>query len=136
RSANPSPLKSDVPAILQSAEIVPMEAPPKKDAPFISQIERSPVVVFCQTISDLPSLLKSWTTGAEAVGTPLRTTLLSVSAMKRTPARFTATPVGVSNRANVPVPSVAPDVPALPPIVVTTPAGEILRISLFAASAT
>ena len=44
--------------------------------------------------------------------------------------------VGVVNRAAEPVPSVVPIVPAMPAMVVTTPAGVTLRIVLPLASAT
>ena len=42
-----------------SVPMVPREAPPRKEVPFNSQMLRSPVTVFCQMRSDLPSPLKS-----------------------------------------------------------------------------
>src|SRR5690349_6643944 len=58
----PSPSTSPTPAMTQLVSvIVANTAPPRRVAPFISQIAFSPVVLLCHRMSDLPSPSKSAT---------------------------------------------------------------------------
>src|SRR6476661_2867302 len=69
-------------------------------------------------------------------GVILRIVLLLVSATKMLPTLSMATAAGPLKRAALPVPLALPVLPAKPAKVVTTPAGVILRMVLFAVSAT
>src|SRR5437667_2609913 len=58
-SALPSPLKSLEPAMLHAVGTVPKLTVDVRVVPFMSQITRWPVELFCQRMSGLPSPLKS-----------------------------------------------------------------------------
>ena len=82
----------------------------------------------------VPSMLvKAAWAPASVVTTPagviMRTRQLLASVTKTLPAASTAMPRGKANSAAAPVPSALPDTLACPAIVVTTPAGVILRMT-------
>src|ERR1700726_1459763 len=66
----------------------------------------------------------------------LRIVLLPASVIYALPLTSATIPTGALKRAAAPVPSAKPAAPAVPARVVTTPSQEILRIVLFAVSAT